>query len=98
MTISLTKYTLPNGAKSFFAATNMPDDLQPIVSTIELNGCKFTCEILTTGEWSITISHEEGDFDCEICSQSCEQFNQALERLIRRWNIDDFESWLMEVS
>jgi hypothetical protein len=90
--IPLTQFLRPDGRTRDVWCDDMPSDLAPNMDAITAHGARLTCEELMT----LAIEHPEGDFDIEICSNGAGENSpkNALERLIRRFDVDEFEKWL----
>jgi hypothetical protein len=100
ITIPLTQFILPDGRQSDTFCDGLPADLQSQYDLIRENGCRLTCEILTTGDISLAVEHKDGDFDIEIATNGPGEKSpkKSLERLIRRFNVDAFEKWLESIA
>ena len=70
MTIPFTQYLRPNGLKvpmSINCRANVEEKAQRIIK----NGYRFECEVLTTGEVSLTITNDEdGDVAIKVVLNS----------------------------
>ncbi len=66
MTIPFTQYKLPNGRKvpaSIHCRANTEEKAQRLIN----KGYRFECEVLTTGEVSLTITNDEdGDVAIKV--------------------------------
>lgn len=87
-----TQYILPDGwTKS--VTIDVADDLRMHIEAIKNMGAKLECEVLTTGEVSLTITDpEEGDFDIELVPNGPEVVG-AVDRLIRRFTQEQYQAW-----
>jgi hypothetical protein len=93
--IPLTQFLRPNGRQREVWCDDMPADLAPKMDAITAHGCRLTCEELMTGHVSFAVEHPEGDFDIELCVNGPGESSpkNALEKLIRRFDADEFEKW-----
>lgn len=70
MSIPFTQYLLPDGRRTQ-VLIDMPEDVEEIARRFIASGGKYECEILTTGDVSITavkrINGEEGDVAIAVC-------------------------------
>jgi hypothetical protein len=82
MRIEFTQYLRPDGRKKIVFAP-CTSEIRKKATELELKGLKFECEILTTGDVSLTINDFFGDVGIEI-SKNDKSINQALEKLVNR--------------
>ncbi|QIG73291.1 hypothetical protein EVC02_070 [Rhizobium phage RHph_N17] len=64
--IYFTQYLRPNGRKEI-VQIDRPDAVVKKADNISSHGFRFECEVLTTGDISLTISDEWGDYAFELC-------------------------------
>lgn len=64
--IYFTQYLRPNGRKQI-VSIDRPDTVAAKADNILGHGFRFECEELTTGDVSLTISDEWGDYAFELC-------------------------------
>ena len=98
--IPLTQFLRPDGRTRDVWCDDMPSDLAPKMDALTAMGCRLTCEELMTGMVSLSVEHPEGDFDMELCKNGAGEDSpkNALERLVRRFDADEFEKWLRELN
>jgi hypothetical protein len=82
MQIEFTQYLRPDGRTNIVYAP-CTSEIRKKAAELESKGLKFECEILITGEVSLTIADDFGDVGIEI-SKNDESVNQALEKLVNR--------------
>ena len=83
--IEFTQYLLPDGRKKIIHILR-PDHIAAYAQHIEADGHRFECEILRTGEVSLTIHHidDEEDRDIEVVPNGPE-IPKAIDRMIERY-------------
>ena len=93
--IPLTQFLRPDGRQRDVWCDNMPSDLAPKMDAITAHRCRLTCEELMSGMVSLAIEHHDGDFDIELAENGAgpNSPKNALERLVRRFDADEFEKW-----
>jgi len=79
--MQFTQLCLPDGRKKKIECTR-PPDVEIKAKLFEINGMRFTAEILRTKEVSFTISDGENDIAIEVCANDDEVL-LAIDRLIR---------------
>jgi len=73
-------------------------DLRPRLDAIKVAGLRLECEVLTTGEVSLTITDpEEGDFDSEVVANG-PGVPSAIDRLIRRFDVEVYSKLAAEAA
>lgn len=85
MDIEFTQYVLPDGRRKP-VLIDRPDDVAQKARRIMDAGHRFECEILTTGEVSLTIHNieDEEDVDIEVVPNGPE-VPVAIDRMIERF-------------
>lgn len=63
--IEFTQYVLPHGRKRA-QYISMPLDICKMAEEIQANGYVFECEVLTTGQVSLTITDPQEEYDVDI--------------------------------
>ncbi len=98
--VPLTQFLRLDGRKRDVWCDDMPDELAPKMDALTAHGCRLTCEELMTGVVSLAIEHPDGDFDSELCGNGPGDNSPkaSLEKLIRRFDADEFEKWLRQVE
>lgn len=85
MDIPFTQYVLPDGRAKTVSIKAPTDDVARRAKSIIERGFRFECEILGTGDVSLTVTDpDEGDMDIELCRNGPAVL-QALERLVTRF-------------
>lgn len=88
MLIPFTQLLRPDGRKqSVTVACSHNPELCKKATEILARGFVFECELLTTGQVSLTIATQEEDVAIEICSNN-EQVYVALNKLISNFNLE----------
>jgi hypothetical protein len=82
--IPFTQYMLPNGRK-VDVSIERPSDIAAAAADIINRGYRFECEMLTTGDVSLTIADDDGDLDIEVVPNG-KDVPAAVDRLILRNN------------
>lgn len=85
MMVPFTQYLRPNGQpvpQEIEVDRNLDSKVQAILS----RGLTFECEVLTTGEISMTITSKEQDEAITIC-QNGPEVRPALEKMIREFRL-----------
>ncbi len=93
MIVWVTQFLLPDG-KQRQCQVHISDDLQSQCNLLARCKCRLTAEMLTTGEVSQCIEHEEGDYAIEICTKS--EVVVVLEKMIRAFDKTNFGQWLAD--
>jgi hypothetical protein len=96
MQVQVTQFYLPNGERRTHTVT-VSDDCAAGYAALRHKGCRLTAEMLMTGAISQTIEHEEGDVLMEITFKP-EDTIPALEKMLREFNDNIFDQWLVEIS
>ena len=87
ITTNWIQYMMPNGQRKK-VEFDVADDLQPQLDAIESAGCRLECEVLSTGEVSLTIFHIESEEDVGIeLSDNGPDVPAAVDRLIRTFQV-----------
>ena len=91
ITTHWTQYLLPHGRQKA-VEFDVDDDLAPQLAKIKEAGCRLECEILTTGQVSLTVfdPETEEDRDIVLCRNG-PGVVLAIEKLIRRFPPDPEE-------
>jgi hypothetical protein len=84
--IPFTQYLLPDGRKKY-TEIERPDAICEMAESITDMGFSFECEILTTGQASLTISGKDGDEDIIICSNEPGKVSESVDKLVSRFFI-----------
>ena len=81
--IPFTLYLLPNG-RQVQTSIEVPDEISAMAQEIRARGNRFECEILTTGQVSLTVHNNQTEEDTaiEICANGPEVI-KAVEKLVR---------------
>lgn len=82
MSIPFTQYILPSGRKSE-TAIERPAEIEAIADKFISAGGRYECEILTTGEVSLTAVFEDDDVEIEVCDNG-PAVRDAVDALVRR--------------
>lgn len=87
MLIPLTQYKMPDG-REIPTSCEIRDDLESKYKSIAERGLKLTCEVLMTGEVSLTISNDEEDYDLELATNGPGENSPrvCLEKMIARFD------------
>lgn len=93
ITAEFTQYLRPNGTPKP-VTINIADDLSGHLDAIGKVGARLECEVLTTGEVSLTIFDPEleQDFDIELVPNG-PGVPDAVDRLIRRFTQEQYQAW-----
>ncbi|MDW9726340.1 hypothetical protein GOB91_29265 [Sinorhizobium meliloti] len=81
--IPFTQYLMPDGRKAP-VRINRPDEISDKAEKIIEAGYRFECEVLTTGQISLTIAGKDGDEDIEVVPNGPE-VPVAVDRMITRF-------------
>ena len=86
MGIEMTQFIAPNGERKTFLVER-PEDIEAKAGEIIDAGYKFECEVLTTGQVSLTIADpsEGEDVDIEVTVNDS-SVNESLDRMINRFH------------
>lgn len=86
MTIPFTQYLLPNGRVRRINIER-PEDIEHIAQRFVLAGGRYECEILTTGDVSITavkkVSGEEHDVAIAVGQNEPGKVGELVDRVVR---------------
>jgi hypothetical protein len=83
-TITFTQFVLPRGDRRYVSIEVAPD-VASKADTIVARGFRFECELLRTGQVSLTITDpEEGDADIRVVPNG-PGVRDAVEDLVRRF-------------
>lgn len=86
--VPFTQYLRPNG-RAVPVKIEVADDAALKARKIIDFGLEFECEVLSTGEVSLTITDpEDGDLDIEVVPNG-PGMREAVERLIDRFRLED---------
>ncbi len=83
--MELTQYLRPNGHKTQ-VNYEAPEEIENLAAYFCKYGGRFECEVLTTGQVSITSCHSEhpyGDIAIEIC-QNGPEVNEATNKVVKK--------------
>lgn len=84
-TIPFTQYMMPNGRK-VPVSIEVADDVYATATKLIDAGLCFECEVLTTGQVSMTITDpEEGDLDIRVRPNG-PGIREAVEDMVRNFN------------
>lgn len=84
--IPFTQYMLPNGRK-VETSIEVDRDVADKAHSLIIEGLRFECEVLTTGDVSLTITDPEvGDLDIRIVSNG-PGVREAVEELVREFDL-----------
>lgn len=81
--IPFTQYLKPNGRRAD-VSIERPAHIASMADRIMERGYRFECEVLTTGQVSLTIADYEGDHDIELCNNGIE-VPATVDRLVTRF-------------
>jgi hypothetical protein len=82
--IPFTQYMRPNG-RAVPVSIAVDPEVAAIAQTIRARGLAFECEVLTTGQVSLTITDpEEGDLDIRVVENG-PGVREAVEDLVRNF-------------
>lgn len=81
--IPFTQYLKPNGRRAD-VSIERPAHIASMADRIFDRGYRFECEVLSTGQVSLTIADYEGDHDIELCNNGIE-VPAAVDRLVTRF-------------
>lgn len=95
LTVSMTQFKVPDG-REVSVTCDVADDLAANYQQLLDEGGRLTCEVLTTGGVSIAIESESGDFDIIVCANEPNTTKTALETIIRRFDVAQFQKWEAE--
>lgn len=90
MKIELTRFELPFGKKST-VEYEIYDSFYEKYKAIIDNGCRLTIEKLRTGQVSICIEHDYGDFDIQLCRDGDEV--ATIQTLLQKFDVDSLNNW-----
>lgn len=96
MVVELTQFLLPKGERREQTCI-VSDTLQTKYQALRASGCRMTCEVLRNGMVSLAVEHPDfGDYLNEVCKNesgpNCPP--AALEKLIGRFDLEEFSQWL----
>ena len=95
MDVELTQFLLPDGRRREQTCT-VSDTFQDRYHAIRAAGCRLTCEVLSSGMVSLAVEHPSwGDFLMEVCRNEPDRPPAALEKLIGRFDLEEFSRWLV---
>lgn len=82
LTIPFTQYVRPDGRKR---PVDAPADRETydLAQQVIAAGMRFECEVLTTGQVSLTVAHRDEDVAIEL-SPNGPEIDEALQRLVRK--------------
>lgn len=80
--IPFTQYLFPNGRK-VKVSIERPLEIATKAADIIASGKRFECEMLTTGDVSLTIADDDGDQDIEVVPNGPD-VPAAVDRLVLR--------------
>jgi|SRR3989304_1089239 len=84
--IPFTQYMLPNGRREA-VTIDRPEYIANKALRIIDAGYSFECEVLTTGEVSVTITGKNCDVEIEVCENGPPLMG-AIDRMIERFDFD----------
>ena len=85
--IPFTQFLRPDG-RTKTISIDRPDTVAAVARTILDQGYRFECEVLTTGDVSLTITNDDdGDVDVEVTKNGPGLIGEAVDRLITRFAI-----------
>lgn len=96
MKVEFTQFHLPDGRTSQEFIELEHEGLEAKLKEINEAGCILTAEILPNGICSFCVSHQDGDFDMELCPNGS-QVPNAIIQMIMRFNREQFDAWLDEM-
>jgi len=98
MLVDVVQYMRPDGRKVYHQL-EIDDNCKSKYEEICSCECRLTCEQLQTGAVSQTIEHSEFDFDIILTKgHDFDENKKAIERLILRFNKQQFEKMLKEIE
>lgn len=83
--IYFTQFLLPDGRKKIISI-DRPDPVVSKADAIKRHGFRFECEVLTTGDVSLTISDDDQDHAIEVCANN-EAVPATVDRLILNFDV-----------
>lgn len=81
--IEFTQYIMPYGRPQP-VSIDRPDEIAAKAKAITDEGYRFECEVLSTGEVSLTVCDDDGDLDIEVVPNG-PSVPEAVDRLITRF-------------
>lgn len=81
--IPFTQYLKPGGRRAD-VSIERPAHIASMADRIMERGYRFECEVLSTGQVSLTVADYEGDHDIELCNNGIE-VPGAVDRLVTRF-------------
>jgi len=82
MSIPFTQYLLPNGRKSY-QLIDRPEDIEDIARRFIASGGRYECEVLRTGEVSLTAVKYDDDVEI-VLSANGPSIPDKVDELVRR--------------
>ena len=82
MSVKFTQYLMPDGRK-VPNSIDRPEVIEKKAESIISRGLSFECEMLTTGQISLTVSDGQQDIDIEVC-QNGPEVPISVDRMIER--------------
>ncbi len=79
--IPFTQFLRPDGRLRPVAVAR-PADIDALAQALSGAGCEFRCEVLTTGQVSLTVSNGQDDIAIEICDND-PSVPGAVDRFVR---------------
>lgn len=83
---NLTQFIRPD-ARQVAVACDLPIEVEPLYQQMLNDGCRLECEVLRTGEVSVTVSDGDNDIDFSITPNTPLVHNGIVDMLKR-------QSWL----
>ena len=85
--ISFTQYLLPNGSREP-RLIERPAEIEAIAQRFIESGGKYECEVLTTGQVSLTavkkVKGEEQDVAIVLCKNDPETIGESVDKLVNQ--------------
>lgn len=91
-----TQYMLPDGRR-VPQHIALDASLQPRYDDLRACDCRIAAEVLTTGDVSVTLEHEEGDYNIRVVPND-DSVRRAIEEMLREFDPARFRDWLALVT
>lgn len=96
MQVEITQYIQPHGEQRQ-RFCEVPDDCAVGYEALRRKRCRLTAEVLSMGQVSQCIEHDEGDYACEVTDNG-PAVTEALIKMLREFEGADFDAWLMDMQ
>ena len=97
---TLTQFMRPSGM-SKQVATELPSEVEPLYKQMLETGCRLECEVLRTGEVSVTVSNVAAEVDIDFSvTKNDESVHSGIVAMLRRhaWSTHNYDPVEVEVS